>query len=302
MDTSTSHQNDHISNTPSTEALLAKVTYLEQQVAAQQEQLQAQELIIQAHTSIFHKSNIPISIIVQTPKQFIFAQQNSSAMKLFDMTTEETNSWLAGRDEGAMSVINNLMACWQSKQILQAEYLINFPDRDMWLQSIYSPILDEENNVVEIVKFSFDITERKIQEQEELQRHEMMIAQQSSALQELSTPILAINESTVIMPLIGAIDSQRAQLIMDTLLSDIAHTRATIVIMDITGVSVVDTQVANVFIRTAQAVRLLGANVVITGIRPEIAQTLVGLGVELGDIITRSTLQMGIAYALNRKH
>jgi anti-anti-sigma factor len=302
MDTSTSHQNDHISNTPSTEALLAKVTYLEQQVAAQQEQLQAQELIIQAHTSIFHKSNIPISIIVQTPKQFIFAQQNSSAMKLFDMTTEETNSWLAGRDEGAMSVINNLMACWQSKQILQAEYLINFPDRDMWLQSIYSPILDEENNVVEIVKFSFDITERKIQEQEELQRHEMMIAQQSSALQELSTPILAINESTVIMPLIGAIDSQRAQLIMDTLLSDIAHTRATIVIMDITGVSVVDTQVANVFIRTAQAVRLLGADVVITGIRPEIAQTLVGLGVELGDIITRSTLQMGIAYALNRKH
>jgi anti-anti-sigma factor len=302
MDTSTSHQNDHISNTPSTEALLAKVTYLEQQVAAQQEQLQAQELIIQAHTSIFHKSNIPISIIAQTPKQFIFTQQNSSAVKLFNMTTEESNSWLATRDEGAMSVINNLTACWQSKQILQAEYLINFPDRDMWLQSIYSPILDEENNVVEIVKFSFDITERKIQEQEELQRHEMMIAQQSSALQELSTPILAINESTVIMPLIGAIDSQRAQLIMDTLLSDIAHTRATIVIMDITGVSVVDTQVANVFIRTAQAVRLLGANVVITGIRPEIAQTLVGLGVELGDIITRSTLQMGIAYALNRKH
>lgn len=301
MDTSTPHQNDHDSHTPSTEALLAKVTYLEQQVAAQQEQLQAQELIIHAHTSIFHKSNIPISIIVQTPKQFIFAQQNSSAVKLFDMTTEETNSWLATRDEGAMAVINNLTACWQSKEILQAEYLINFPDRDMWLQSIYSPILDEENNVVEIVKFSFDITERKIQEQEELQRHEMMIAQQSSALQELSTPILAINESTVIMPLIGAIDSQRAQLIMDTLLSDIARTRATIVIMDITGVSVVDTQVANVFIRTAQAVRLLGADVVITGIRPEIAQTLVGLGVELGDIITRSTLQMGIAYALNRK-
>lgn len=300
MDTTTSHQNDHSSLTPSTEALLAKITDLEQQVATLQEQLQAQQTPIQAHTSIFHKSNIPISIITQTPNQFIYTQQNQSATDLFAMTVEESNSWLAKRDEGALAVIDNLTACWESKQTLQAEYHIKLPDRDMWLQSVYCPIFDDEQQISEIVKFSFDITESKLLELERQQRHELMIAQQSSALQELSTPILAINDSTVIMPLIGTIDSQRAQLIMDTLLNDIAQSKAKIVIMDITGVSVVDTQVANVFIRTAQAVRLLGADVVITGIRPEIAQTLVGLGVELGDIITRSTLQRGIAYALNR--
>lgn len=300
MDTTTSHQNDHSSQTPSTEALLAKITDLEQQITTLQEQLQAQQAAVQAYTSIFHKSNIPISIITKTPKQFIYTQQNQSATDLFAMTVEESNSWLAKRDEGALAVIDNLTACWESKQTLQAEYHIKLPDRDMWLQSVYCPIFDDEQQISEIVKFSFDITESKLLELERQQRHELMIAQQSSALQELSTPILAINDSTVIMPLIGTIDSQRAQLIMDTLLNDIAQSKAKIVIMDITGVSVVDTQVANVFIRTAQAVRLLGADVVITGIRPEIAQTLVGLGVELGDIITRSTLQRGIAYALNR--
>jgi rsbT co-antagonist protein RsbR len=100
------------------------------------------------------------------------------------------------------------------------------------------------------------------------------------------------------MPLVGAVDSRRVQQMMDALLSGVAESRASIVILDITGVSVVDTQVANAFIRASMAVKLLGARVVLTGIRPEVAQTLVGLGVDLSTIITRSTLRDGITYAL----
>jgi anti-anti-sigma factor len=100
------------------------------------------------------------------------------------------------------------------------------------------------------------------------------------------------------MPLIGAIDSSRAQQVIETLLAGVAASRATTAILDITGVQVVDTQAANALLRAAQAVKLLGAQVVLTGIRPEIAQTLVGLGLDLGGITTRATLQSGIAFAL----
>jgi rsbT co-antagonist protein RsbR len=102
------------------------------------------------------------------------------------------------------------------------------------------------------------------------------------------------------MPLIGSLDSARAQQVMDTLLEGVARLHARVAILDITGVQVVDTQVANALIGTARAVRLLGAQVVLTGISPAMAQTLVQLGVELNDIRTLGSLQSGIAYALRQ--
>jgi anti-anti-sigma regulatory factor len=103
------------------------------------------------------------------------------------------------------------------------------------------------------------------------------------------------------MPLIGTIDSARAQMVMESLLEGVALYQAETVILDITGVQVVDTQVADAFIRAAQAVRLLGAGVVMTGIQPQIAQTLVQLGVDLSGIQTHGSLQSGIAHALHIK-
>ena len=87
---------------------------------------------------------------------------------------------------------------------------------------------------------------------------------------------------------------------LETLLEGVAVSRASTAILDITGVPVVDTQVANALLRAAQAVKLLGAQVVLTGIRPEVAQTLVGLGADLSGIVTRATLQSGIAYGMDR--
>jgi rsbT co-antagonist protein RsbR len=143
-----------------------------------------------------------------------------------------------------------------------------------------------------------DITAQKQREHEERQRQEEIIEQQQATLAELSTPLLTISDTTVVMPLVGAVDSLRVAQMMDTLLNGVSASRASTVILDITGVSIVDTQVANAFIRASQAVSLLGAQVVLTGIRPEVAQTLVGLGVDLRGIITRSTLRDGITYAL----
>jgi ABC-type sugar transport system substrate-binding protein/anti-anti-sigma regulatory factor len=126
-----------------------------------------------------------------------------------------------------------------------------------------------------------------------------IIRSQEAALRELSTPLIPLSDAVVVMPLIGTVDSKRAQQILETLLQGVATTRATTVILDITGVLVVDTQVANALVRAAQAVKLLGAGVVLTGIRPEVAQTLVGLGIDLRGIVTLGTLQSGVAFALN---
>lgn len=129
-------------------------------------------------------------------------------------------------------------------------------------------------------------------------RQAEIIRDQANRLDELSTPLFPLSQRVVLMPLIGTLDTRRAHHMIETLLAGIAAHRAHKVLVDITGVAVVDTHVANVLIQAAQAARLLGAAVIITGIRPEVAQTLIGLGVDLRGVATRGTLQDGVAAAL----
>lgn len=147
-----------------------------------------------------------------------------------------------------------------------------------------------------------DITLRKQAEEALRQRsvQDETIRVQAAILDELSTPLLPISDEVVVMPLIGAVDSRRAQQVVETLLHGVQSHHARIAILDITGVLVVDTSVAKALMEAADAVRLLGAEVVLTGIRPEVAQTLVGLGVQVLGMETRGSLQSGIAYALAR--
>lgn len=140
--------------------------------------------------------------------------------------------------------------------------------------------------------------ERRHLEEKVQERTQELIFLHQERVRELSTPLLPILDNVVIMPLIGTIDSQRAQQVMETLLQGAATYQATVAILDITSVRVVDTQVAQALIRTAQAAKLLGTQVVLTGIQPHIAQTLVHLGADLGNMVTRSTLQAGMTYAL----
>jgi len=116
----------------------------------------------------------------------------------------------------------------------------------------------------------------------------------------LSTPVVPLMRGIILLPLVGNIDTARSLQIMEQLLNGVQQHRAQVAIVDITGVPIVDTSVANSLVRAAQAVNLLGAEVVLVGIRPEVAQTMVTLGVDLSGIATRSDLEIGIEYALER--
>ncbi len=133
---------------------------------------------------------------------------------------------------------------------------------------------------------------------------ERTVKLQRIALQELSASLIPVFEKVSVMPLVGTIDTERAKLIMENLLEGVVNQRAEVVLLDITGVPVVDTMVAHHIIQAADAVRLIGAKCMLVGIRPEIAQTIVALGIELNDFTTTSTLQRGMEEALkltNRK-
>jgi rsbT co-antagonist protein RsbR len=128
--------------------------------------------------------------------------------------------------------------------------------------------------------------------------HERMIQAQALQIRELSTPLIPLHTGILALPLVGTIDSYRATQIMETLLEGIARVQADVVIMDITGVPVVDTDVGNHLLQAAQAAELLGARVILVGISAEVAQTMVQLGINLSRIVTLATLQAGIEYAL----
>ena len=117
-------------------------------------------------------------------------------------------------------------------------------------------------------------------------------------VRELSSPVIQVWENVLVMPLVGAIDSARAARITEDLLTGIIKYQAEIVIIDITGVPVVDTSVANHLIQTIKAAALLGAKCVVVGISSEVAQSLISLGVDLSEVVTRSNLQAGIRYAM----
>jgi rsbT co-antagonist protein RsbR len=133
-----------------------------------------------------------------------------------------------------------------------------------------------------------------------LQDYEKRLAQQQRALAELSTPVIQVHENILVVPLVGAVDTERARRIMEELLLGITRYQAEMVIIDITGVPVVDTAVANHLLQTVKAARLLGTRSILVGISSEVAQALVHLQIDLSGVITRSNLQAGIEYALEQ--
>ncbi len=126
---------------------------------------------------------------------------------------------------------------------------------------------------------------------------ESTMRKQQEAIRELSTPVLQIRERLLLLPIIGVIDTHRARLITDGLLHAIRDTRAKVVVMDVTGVATIDTKVANHLIQTVTAARLMGAHVIVTGLSSDVAQALVGLGLDLGKLDTIGDLQGGIEEA-----
>jgi rsbT co-antagonist protein RsbR len=129
---------------------------------------------------------------------------------------------------------------------------------------------------------------------------EQIITDQAVAMLELSTPVVRLWDGIIAVPLVGTLDSARTQLVMEKLLDTLVATGAGHAVIDITGVPTVDTEVAQHLLKTVSAARLLGAECTISGIRPQVAQTIVSLGIEFGDIATKATLADALALALRR--
>lgn len=177
---------------------------------------------------------------------------------------------------------------------LVRDYSLELRHRDGHITSVLynaSVYKDAVGNVIGVFAAARDITERK--------RAEARIQQQTTEILELSTPVMQVWQGVVVAPLVGSLDSTRTQQFMERLLDRIVETNSPVALVDIMGVPTIDTQTAQHLIETISAVRLLGAQVVLTGVRPAIAQTLVHLGIDLSGIITRSSLAAGLLVALN---
>jgi anti-anti-sigma regulatory factor len=160
------------------------------------------------------------------------------------------------------------------------------------------PLTDATGATTGLCGIATDITDRKRAAEERALLQQQVIDSQRAALRELSTPLIPLSEGVLVVPLIGIIDRERGQMILEALLSGVTEQRAHTVIIDITGVRVVDSEIAQGLLRAARATRLLGAQTILTGLRAEVAKTLVQGGADFGGVVTLATLQAGIAYAM----
>jgi methyl-accepting chemotaxis protein len=163
---------------------------------------------------------------------------------------------------------------------------INKVGAEVWLQASYNPIFDMEGRPLKVVKFASDIT--------------VEVQKRSLALLEMSTPVTKIWDGVLFAPIVGIVDSKRSVDIMNKALASIADTRANTLLLDIGGVAVVDTAVANHLIKIAKAAVLMGCKTIISGISPAIAQTIAELGIDLGSIQTTSTIEAALRDSITR--
>lgn len=162
------------------------------------------------------------------------------------------------------------------------------------------PLLDESGRCVQLLAEGHDVTAQRRAEAERAEIQRRLLDAQEEVIRELSTPLIPLEAGVLVAPLIGRLDRTRAAVMLERLLSAIVERRATTAILDITGVPVVDEEVAASLVQAAQAVQLLGARAVLTGVRPEVASTLVDLGLDLRGLVTLDSLQTGLAWARAR--
>jgi rsbT co-antagonist protein RsbR len=159
-----------------------------------------------------------------------------------------------------------------------------------WASVIYSPILGESRELIGYVEVARDLTERREQEQ--------LVQRQRDEILELSTPVIQVWDKVLVLPIIGTLDSLRASRLTEGLLERIAENQSEVVILDVSGVPAIDTDVAQHLLKTVEAARLMGAASVLSGVRPETAQAIVHLGIELGSLRSRNNLKDALQLAL----
>ena len=192
------------------------------------------------------------------------------------------------------------------KQVMESgEAKINYEEPQttsdgskIWLRTNKIPLRDVTGNITGVLGTYDDITESKQAEEERIRLQQEVIDAQQQAIAELSTPVIPIMDRVIVMPMVGSIDSMRARDITRALLAGIGHHRAKVVILDVTGVSIMDTGIVNHLNKTIQAARLKGARTIVTGISDAVAESIVDLGIDWSAITTLSDLQTGLLVAL----
>jgi rsbT co-antagonist protein RsbR len=168
----------------------------------------------------------------------------------------------------------------------------------MW-ESWYIPIRDKSGEVTSVAGVTLNVTESKRAERE-LKARLDLIERQKEAIQALSIPIIQVWDSVLTVPLVGMVDSMRAAGLMEQLLNEVVRTRARYAILDLTGVEAMDTSTASHMLRLVASLRLLGAEGILTGIRPSIAHTMVGLGLDMGRVKTLANLREGLRFCMEQ--
>jgi rsbT co-antagonist protein RsbR len=171
----------------------------------------------------------------------------------------------------------------ENKESLSGRNEVSIGDRTVHFEYYAVPLKDKNENIIGGLEYILDITERV--------RDEKRLEEQSNTIRKISTPAIELWDRVLIIPVLGVIDSMRAQQMTDTMLYKIKETSSKVIILDIEGVAAVDTAVANHLIKITKATRLMGCQCIISGISPAVANTIVQLGIDMGDIKTNSTLR-----------
>ncbi|MEO0294108.1 MAG: PAS domain-containing protein [candidate division WOR-3 bacterium] len=184
------------------------------------------------------------------------------------------------------------------KPIIDKIFKITLPGgKDAWVSVTKLPFYDYEGNIIGTLGITKDVTKLKLLELEK----EKKIEAQKEELLEISTPVIDVWEGVLTVPILGSLDSERASRISEALLTQIVEKRVEVAIIDISGITAVDSAVADHLIKTAKAVQLVGAEAILTGIGVEIAQTIADLGIDLSGLKTLSTLREGLKYVVSKR-
>lgn len=282
----------------SMEALQAENAQLRRQVAELESALRERQRLLDGIVN-----HSPAVIYVKTPENRLLLVN-----RLYARVVQRDVEDLIGKTEDELYP-PEVVAAWRksehdlftSGKPMQFESVFVLDGEQHDFLTMQSPLYDEQGAPYAICGVSTDITDLKRAERERETLQNEVITAQQAVLREMSTPLIPLADGIVLMPLIGSLDSSRAQQVMETLLEGITEHVASIAILDITGLPVIDTQVANALLQATKAVKLLGSEVILTGISPRVAQTLIGIGADLSTIKTPGTLQSGIAYALEQR-
>lgn len=247
--------------------------------------------------------NLQVGVVVQGARSEML-RYNEIALDMLGLTAEQIEGrdsfdsrWAVIREDGSPMPGDQhpvVVAITTGKPVREVVMGVYRPASDsrVWLLVSATPQFDQSGRAFQTVCTFTNITAQK--------QAEVLIREQKELLERMSSPIIPIAAGVVVLPLIGQFDAGRAERVLDGVLSGVTLHTARVVILDITGVSTADAALASSLLQISRAVRLLGAEVVVTGMTPSIAQVLVGLGIDLRGLVTRGTLQDGVAFALGR--